>query len=473
LITAGISGGCSLIDGFKVEQRQAGDFFEMTDDERESWNSPFGIFAAYTQEYQKFSNRMGFTNEEYWDWVDRHFDDLQAHWTRSNLQFIWDIIEPKPGAGYKWDNQMGTDDIARRISDSPVEVHWVAVFHEGGTPPEVKRPPLRNPVDYPDQYSRFVKAAVERYDGDGIDDLNDRIRVKYWQIGNEYPFWIRSGRNLNDYLNWARSTSIAIKEADPEARVVLIAETQGLTMEPWMKTAIQFLSPPCYIDVVDIHHCGTAAEWKMNAVPPVRSLLNSQGRTDAEIFSCEHGTWAGRPSRQPAQTEEEQARSLVKRYVYNLTNGLDKLMWNNLVEWEKFMNSEGSIFNSIGLISDGQYSGDSPDRLNTERIAYWSYRMLSKNLGNDIRLGKRIDVGNDDIYVYRFPAADRAGVRFVGWAENGQFVVNVPEKGFKGKGFTLIPDRFGDIGLKSNILANKKGIIEMKLGIDPVMIVAD
>ena len=60
----------------------------------------------------------------------------------------------------------------------------------------------------------------------------------------------------------------------------------------------------------------------MTSIPEVCSLPDSLGRTDAEIFFYEHGTWAGNPAGQPMQTEGKQARSLVKRSVFNLTTGL-------------------------------------------------------------------------------------------------------------------------------------------------------
>ena len=100
-------------------------------------------------------------------------------------------------------------------------------------------------MDYAKEYAQFVKAVVERYDGDGVDDLNAQVEIKYWQRGNEYPFW-ENERTLDEYLAWAKLTSTAIKEADPEARVVLIAQTQGFTAEPWLKTAIQQLAPQLY-----------------------------------------------------------------------------------------------------------------------------------------------------------------------------------------------------------------------------------
>lgn len=122
-----------------------------------SWGSPFGIFGAYAAEYHYFQHRMGFNNDAYWDWVDTHFETLGAHWTRSNLQLIWDKIEPEIGNGYHWDNQFHTDNIVTRISVSPTSVHWVAVFHEGGKSHHPKKPPLRKPTDYPEQYSDSLR----------------------------------------------------------------------------------------------------------------------------------------------------------------------------------------------------------------------------------------------------------------------------------------------------------------------------
>lgn len=445
---------------------------ESTDnivESQKSLESPFGIFGAYALEYSSFQNRMGFDANAYWDWVDEHFQALGAHWTRSNLQLIWDFIEPEIGQGYRWQNEFHTDPIITRISESPASVHWVGVFHEGGASNDPSKSSLRDPMDYPEEYSQFVKAAVERYDGDGTDDLDPAVRVKYWQVGNEYPFWEKKGRTLDEYLAWARLTAVAIKEADPEARVVLIAETQGFTVELWLRGAIEELAPTHYMDVIDIHHWGTASNWRMNSVPEVRSLLNSLGRPDAEIFSCEHGTWAGNPDGQPAQSEEEQACSLVKRFVYNLNNGLDKLFWNNLMEWDAFGGQAGSIFNSMGLISDGSNSGDSPDRFNTTRIAYWSYWLLAHYLGNDIRLGEKIDVGVDGVFLYRFPATSTAGVRFVGWSEAGEVSVTIEEPGFTGVTITLVPDRYGDIGTTSLLSADALGNVLIRLGLNPTL----
>lgn len=432
-----------------------------------SWESPFGIFGAYAIEYPSFQRRMGFSNQAYWDWVDGHFEKLGAHWTRSNLQLIWDIVEPVIGNGYVWNNQMQSDSVVRRVSSSPTRVHWVGVFHEGGGM-RSDRPALRLPMSYPSEYARFVRDAVERYDGDGKDDLPG-ASVKYWQVGNEYPFLERAGRTMADYLAWARLTSSAIKEADPDARVMLIAATQGLRVEPWLETAIRELAPSRVIDAIDIHHWGKARDWQMTALPSARALLDALGRQDAQIFSCEHGTWAGNPAGEPVQTEEEQAVSLVKRYVFNLASGLDKLFWNNLMEWDQFGGNPGSIFNSMGLVSDGQYSGDAPDRFNQPRLAYWSYYLLSQHLGNDIRLGKRVDAGSPDIFVFRYPGGGGRGLRFVAWSEKGQAVVKIREPGFSGVAFKLVqagPEPAGRFGVRAGV----DGVFEMAVDGVPVLV---
>jgi len=443
----------------------------------ESKDSPYGIFGAYATEYRVFQSKMNFSNEDYWDWVDAHFSALGAHWTRSNLQFIWNFIEPEIGAGYNWNNNFCTDDIARRISASPADVHWLAVFHEGGllsgSIAASRRPPLRNPLEYPDEYSSFVRAAVERYDGDGVDDLNSSVNIKYWQVGNEYMMLERNGGKPSDYIEWVKLTSTAIKQADPEARVVLIAATQGLTVDPWMKQAITGLAPEGIIDTVDIHHWGPSRDWRMQAVPQVRSLLNELGRSDAEILSCEHGTWAGSPTGQIPQTEEEQASSLIKRYVYNIANGLDKLFWNNLMEWDKFGGQEGSIFNSMGLISDGVYSGDTADRFNTPRIAYWSYMFLTHYIGGDLSHGEMMETGSGDVYVFRYDASGKAGTRFIGWTEGKPASVTINEPGFKGRYFSMVPDRYGNTGDIEVIKADQSGNMLIELDADPILIISD
>lgn len=84
------------------------------------------------------------------------------------------------------------------------------------------------------RYGQFIRAMVERYDGDGIDDAPGSPRVPYWEIGNE-PDFIRAvgqsrgeqdygscfgGGDADDYGEMLREAYLAAKAADPSALVV-------------------------------------------------------------------------------------------------------------------------------------------------------------------------------------------------------------------------------------------------------------
>ena len=106
-------------------------------------NSRFGIFGAYAANmYGYFKTRMGFTDTRYWNWVNNHFANLGAHWTRSNLQLVWDFIEPTLDSAYNWNPQpFMTDSVIVNVYKPGNQVHWLGVFHEGSIFPRTPPPP--------------------------------------------------------------------------------------------------------------------------------------------------------------------------------------------------------------------------------------------------------------------------------------------------------------------------------------------
>lgn len=423
-------------------------------------SSAFGIFGAYAQEYPWFKQQMGFSDEDYWAWVDRHFANLGAHWTRSNLQLIWDLVEPTIGGGYDWDNDKLTDAVITHVYDSPAGVHWLGVFHGLGR---------RNPLDYPGEFADFVQAAVERYDGDGIDDVTPGVAVKYWQAEGEIPGWISVGSDVEAYVAFVRLIRGAMLAADAEAKTVLMAPTNGFSIDPFLVDVIEQLAPAREFEVIDIHHWGVAESWKMTALPAYRRMLDDLGLFDVEIWSCENGTWAGYPAGQPGQSEIDQARSLVKRYVWNRAHGLDKLFWNNLMEWSNFGGDAGSVFNSMGLVSDGRQSGDPPDRLNTERIAYWSYRLLAEHTDvySATQTGQ-MGLTDGNLYGYEYRRVDDGRALYVLWRENGSVTVNLRISGESVHVTNLVPDRFGNT--EETGIPASNGEVTLTVGLDPLLI---
>ena len=377
-------------------------------------DSPFGIFAAFAaNEFGYFKAKMGFTDDQYWRWAENHFKNLGVHWTRSNLQLMWHVVEPDYDGKYHWNNSHLTDPIIRRMYAPGNEIHWLGVFDdEGGVFPFPDDFPhdmsnIRNPLDYPDEYKAFVQAVVERYDGDGIDDASPDVKVKYWQAGNEIPFGV--GR-VSDYVQFVRMVREAVLKADPEAKIVLAAPTNGFAAHPFLIQVINELAAKREFEAIDVHHWETARNWKMPAVPVCRNILDSKGLTDVEIWSTEHGTWQGQPFQGDPeqanplffQSEQGQASSLLKRHVYNFANGLDKLFWNNLMEWYEFEGDPGHFSNSMGLVSDGQGLDEDPAMFNTKRLAYYTYKLMVEKLeGSDWNNIQTIQE-SDDIYIYKF-----------------------------------------------------------------------
>jgi len=84
------------------------------------------------------------------EWTGAHYDVLGANWNRSNLQLVWDFIQPVPQGDYVWDNIKKTEQAFDGASKAGV--HYLAVFHEGG----LIDPELRHQLDNKLQYQQFV-----------------------------------------------------------------------------------------------------------------------------------------------------------------------------------------------------------------------------------------------------------------------------------------------------------------------------
>lgn len=339
-------------------------------------DSKFGIFGAYATEYTWFQTQMGYTDTDYWNWVDEHFENLGTHWTRSNSQLIWDLIEPDLDGVYNWNINTNPDSVITNVYDSPANVNWLGCIN-------IPSSSERNVLSYPTEWQNFLKAVVERYNGDGVNDLNAFVNAKYWQIGNE----IMDTQNSYTSAEYAQIVALsesAIHSVDLTAKICLVAPTQASTPDTFLvNTIIELSNMEVNFDIIDIHNWRNYDFYKMNALPLYRTVLNNNGFTSVEIWSCEHGTHCYQPDNTPYQTKTEQASSLLKRYVWNLNNGLDKLFWNNLIEWHGFSGLTGSIFNSMGLIGDGSYCGEPTNEFNYIRKSYYSYKILAENIDAD------------------------------------------------------------------------------------------
>ena len=213
----------------------------------------------------------------------------------------------------------------------------------------------------------------------------------------------------------------------------------------------------------------------MTAVRQVRQLLDSLGLNQVQIWSCENGTWAYQPTNQPYQTQSEQARSLIQRYVFNIDLGLNKLFWNNLMEWIDFGGIQGNIFNSMGLIGDGMRNSEPPQNFNMPRVNYFSYKLLSEAIDIDrARYAGKLSIHQEPIlYAYKYTplTSDSLGV-FILWRDTGIQSVTFHINTQKALVTNMITDSLGNILQRDTVTADVQGNITFNVGIDALLVKA-
>jgi hypothetical protein len=273
----------------------------------------------------------------------------------------------------------------------------------------------RFPTGLEAEYQAFVRAVVERYDGDGVDDVDGAVRVKHWQVMNE-PFFAIQGGQLTtaEYADLVELTAQAVHEADPDARLVLGDLGNSFT------EVLGLLDPAIALRAVDSHYWAAGPAYEAPVLGPWRTALDASGRPGTAIWMCEFGTWVHQPRNQPAQTETEQARWLVKAMIANRAGGASRILWNNLVGWASFAGDPESMFNFMGLVSSGTLSGDGDEDLGRERVAYWAYQRLIAETETDVaEFVNEIGTGPGAVRAFLFTRRADGRQVLVAWDDAG------------------------------------------------------
>lgn len=270
-----------------------------------------------------------------------------------------------------------------------------------------------------DMYKKWVKATVERYDGDGNADMPGlKTPVKHWQIDNE-PENERQG-----FGDLVHITSQSIKAADPHAKVLmgglfLPLPHAKMRYERSQYSLLKELKSDD-IDIVDVHWFGGVGEWKAfsESIQRIRSDLRKHGLNDKPIWITELGTYSGQPRQRGGipikyQSERAQAVEMLKRYVVALNEGVEKIFW----AWgmmEGFGNpNDNDVYDNTGFIYNG--IGDSDPGKGTKKIVYWAYQKMTGLMQYwDGQPPEKIDVSKE-VHAYRFNSrkGDGSGVMIV------------------------------------------------------------
>lgn len=375
--------------------------------------------------------------------------DLGVSWGRDGFYVMWVLVQKDPKSrAYNWH---GYDNFFRSVPKGFWFLKNIQPVHEGAL--RVRRLPLLKPMansgapalrqprpaarlaprpkprmsefmrpmsylpreELVDDYIAWVKATVERYDGDGKDDMPGLVTpCKYWQVGNEPPPF------LKDYPKLLRLTYDAVKAADPDAKV-LIAGCPGMPlgyMQHFRKVYLPILRAldGRGFDIFDFHWYGNAkGDYDIRQVlSGIRRCLKETGFADVPIWITEMGSYSGHPRGFPPQTEADQAADLFKRYIFSTAHGVERIFWAwNIVEG--FGDPlDNDYFDHTGLIYDGRGIGDPGPAI--RKKAYFTYRFMTQKLdGVDWRHIETISDGEDNIFCYRLKKRDTGEILYALW----------------------------------------------------------
>jgi len=181
-------------------------------------------------------------------------------------------------------------------------------------------------------YENFISKLVERYDGDGIDDMPGLVvPIKYWEVSNEpsmqedwLVFFVGPAIDYFDILN---STYQSIKNAD-ESSMVLKGGMAGV-----MKDMTEFwdevfsLGGINYFDIGNIHSINSESD-AVNA-PEYQQYLENSGInkafwiTEVELLSKDI---------EKEINEEKNADFLITSFIQAFYSGAEKIFHPGIIK---------------------------------------------------------------------------------------------------------------------------------------------
>lgn len=356
-------------------------------------SSPFGIHPASVP---GISDPYQYANE------------LQIAWDRLSLYIYWQKVLNDKG-DFDWTEY---DQI---LQTTPTNIQVMiniatCLPAAANTPCSLTKDNSYEPKD-PSAYKKFISSLVARYGKLGV-VKNLKQPVKVWQIDNE-----PSTKKGSGYESLLKISYEAIKKADSSAWVVI----GGVTGFPPASTYIQNYKTEYpylknlagkYFDVLDVHWYGNGTGDYKGLKDVINELKNDLG-CEKQIWTTETGTYSGSPkpfSFLPnmtfsSQTEEDQAKDIVRRYVYYSANGIKKIFWAfGMVEG--FQNDQG-YFDYTGLIYKNEQ----------KKKAFYALKKLieltsSMNWQNikTICEGTKTSVCLDKLYIYELSSTANKNV---------------------------------------------------------------
>ncbi len=278
-----------------------------------------------------------------------------AYWMRGGFDLFWNEVEPEKSE-FDW---TFTDERVKELNQQEVYlipiVKPFANWDQDACHPEEKYEadydPMKGgkvkvgaPCDMT-AYADFLEKAIERYDGDGQDDMPGlTIPIKYWEImnepemqggstggvGEELKFFVGTSQEYFEILKTSYQT---IKKADPEAKVLPagMAGMQQSFQDFWKPVFAAGAGD--YFDIANIHTINTDEKREDLYVIKFKKFLEQYGLQNKPIFVTE--LQYGELTEPPTDLAAFE-RLMVKSSVFGLAMGADKLFYiDNWMFWQE------------------------------------------------------------------------------------------------------------------------------------------
>jgi hypothetical protein len=227
--------------------------------------------------------------------------DIGAGWIRPHPgPFIWGSMQNGSGDGY---NFKESDEIVKDAEKYSVRVlatlwpyaDWDQVRHSSDKVCKIKGDEFSrefgnfrcNPYEWK-AYKGWVSAVVERYDGDGVNDMPGLLSpITHWEVFNEPD--LSYNQQFEDfglkfytegpaeYVELLKYTHEAIVAADPNAIVLIAGAASGEDMHlSFYEEVFADESVSDYFDIANIH-CISSGDIGSFNVEPYKQLLSQFG----------------------------------------------------------------------------------------------------------------------------------------------------------------------------------------------------
>lgn len=339
-----------------------------------------------------------------------------ATWVRNEIS--WDSVEPNDvsPAGYNWASADSAIETARNggynliitINRNP---DWASSYLQG----PIDRVPLT-------QFTSFVSAAVERYDGDGVNDAPGSPKVEHWEFYNEPDAGFlhndhRWGHYGMEYAQMLAAVYPAVKTANPNAKVLLggiaydwFEDQDGPFVRNFLDDVLDNGGGQ-YFDIMNFHQYPPfAPNWGapngpglMEKTQAIRAKLAEYG-IDKPIYITESGMHSNNASTSP-MTPELQARYVTMLFTQAFAADVEVLIWFMLYDpGESYPYRNGLVMSAP--------ANQSPER----KLSFTAFRTTVAQLegGSYVRTLSSAETGHADMVAYQFNARNGQTL-YVAW----------------------------------------------------------